>query len=225
MNTKAGSLFVHEKVSPTAFAQQLMGEPAPTLFDDFNGLPPDAAWSCYTHQGNWSNRIIKGHSEDVMASLAGKEDLAGKVQMIYWIRPTGSGSTPATSRTPGSAPEGRLPRQRRRRRFGTPIGTGFIRTSTRFYRTAAFGRMLLTESGSFFLQISSENLHRCALVLDEVFGAENRVATIAFKKSGSTSANTLPEVNDWLLWYSPAKERLKFRQPYEALTRSERSRR
>ncbi|MYE44593.1 MAG: site-specific DNA-methyltransferase, partial [Acidobacteria bacterium] len=221
LTTNAGPLYVHEKVSPTAFAEQLRGEPAPTLFDEFNGLPPDAAWSCYTHRGNWSNRLIKGHSEDVMASLAGKEDLAGKVQMIYWDPPYGikfdASFQPNTRKRAGGTPSEAAPAKA----FRDTYRDGIHSYLDAVYRTAAFGRELLTESGSFFLQISSENLHRCSLVLDEVFGPENRVATIAFKKSGSTSANTLPEVNDWLLWYSPAKERLKFRQLYEALTRSE----
>ena len=221
LTTNAGPLYVHEKVSPTAFAEQLRGEPAPTLFDEFNGLPPDAAWSCYTHRANWSNRLIRGHSEDVMASLAGKEDLAGKVQMIYWDPPYGirfdASFQPNTRKRAGGTPSEAAPAKA----FRDTYRDGIHSYLDAVYRTAAFGRALLAESGSFFLQISSENLHRCALVLDEVFGAENRVATIAFKKSGSTSANTLPEVNDWLLWYSPAKELLKFRQLYEALTRSQ----
>lgn len=220
LNTKAGSLFVHEKVSPTAFAQQLMGEPAPTLFDDFNGLPPDAAWSCYTHQGNWSNRIIKGHSEDVMASLAGKEDLAGKVQMIYWDPPYGirfnASYQPSTRRRTGGQPaEASVATA-----FRDSYRDGIHSYLDAVYRTAVHGRALLAEAGSFFLQISSANLHRCALVLDEVFGPDNRVATIAFAKTGSSSARHLPEVNDHLLWYAKEKSALKFHPLYEQLSRA-----
>ena len=221
LNTKAGSLFVHEKVSPTAFAQQLMGEPAPTLFDDFNGLPPDAAWSCYTHQGNWSNRIIKGHSEDVMASLAGKENLAGKVQMIYWDPPYGirfdATYQPSTRRRAGGQPA----EASAATAFRDSYRDGIHSYLDAVYRTAVFARALLTESGSFFLQISSVNLHRCALVLDEVFGPGNRVATIAFAKSGASSAKTLSEVTDYLLWFARSKDELRSHKLHEPVSRAQ----
>ena len=147
-----------------------MGEPAPRLFSEFNGLPPDAAWSCYSHKGNWSNRIIKGHSEDVMASLAGKEDLAGQVQMIYWDPPYGikfdATYQPSTKRRVGGPPA----EASAARAFRDSYRDGIHSYLDAVYRTAVHGRALLTVSGSFFLQISSANLHRCALVLDEVFG-------------------------------------------------------
>lgn len=221
LTTKAGPLFVHEKVSPTAFAAQLRGEPAPALFDEFNGLPPEAAWSCYTHQGNWSNRIIKGDSRAVMASLAGKEDLSGKVQMIYWDPPYGisfkAGHQPSTKKRDGGAPaEAAMTTA-----FRDTYRHGVHSYLDAVYRTAVLGRGLLAESGSFFLQISSANLHRCALVLDEVFGPENRVATIAFAKTSGSSSRTLPEVADYLLWYSVDKSKLKYRRIYEILSRKD----
>ena len=86
---------------------------------------------------------------------------------------------------------------------------------------AVHARALLQQSGSFFLQMGTENVHRLSVVLDEVFGAENRVATIAFAKSGATSAKHLPQVADWLLWYAKDRERVKYRQLYEPLTRKE----
>ena len=221
LRTKAGPLFIHEKVSPSAFAQQLMGEPAPRLFSEFNGLPPDAAWSCYTHKGNWSNRIIKGHSEDVMASFAGKEGLAGQVQMIYWDPPYGikfdATYQPSTKRRVGGKPA----EASAARAFRDSYRDGIHSYLDAVYRTAVHGRALLAESGSFFLQISSANVHRCALVLDEVFGPENRVAMIAFAKSGSSSASHMAEICDYLLWYAQDIGRLKSRTVYEPLTRAE----
>ena len=89
------------------------------------------------------------------------------------------------------------------------------------YGIASHARELLTESGSFFMQISQENVHRVALVLDEVFGAVNRVATIMFAKAGSTSSGTLPQVNDYLLWYCRGKSDVKYRQLYQPLTKRE----
>ena len=221
LQVKAGPLWVHEKVSPAAFAAQLAGKPAPRLFDDFNGLPPDAQWQCYTHQGNWQNRIIRGHSEDVMASLAGKEDLAGRVQMIYWDPPYGIGFDATCQRNTKRRVGGKPAEASSTRAFRDSWRDGIHSYLDAVYRTAVFGRALLTESGSFFFQISTQNLHRCALVLDEVFGAGNRVATIAFAKAGSTSSTSVPEVCDYLLWYAKEKERLKSHQLYEPLDRAE----
>ena len=82
-------------------------------------------------------------------------------------------------------------------------------------------RELLADSGSLFMQIGDENVHRAAVLLDEVFGAENRVATIPYVTSGSSSAKTLPSVADFLLWYAKDKAELKYHQMYERLSRSE----
>ena len=85
------------------------------------------------------------------------------------------------------------------------------------YRIAAFSRDLLKDSGSFFLQISSEHVHRTAIILDEVFGAANRIATIPFATTSSSSSNTLPDVTTWLLWYAKDKDQTKYHQLYEPL--------
>ena len=193
--------------------EQLRGEPPPSLFDQFNGLPADAAWNCYTHRGNWQNRIIRGDSRDVMASLAGKEDLAGQVQMIYWDPPyginfkakqQGASHQPNTREKAGGVPaEAALTTV-----FRDTYRDGVHSYLDAVHRTAVMARALLKDSGSFFLQISSANLHRCALVLDEVFGPDHRVATIAFAKSGSTSSATLSEVSDYLLWYARDRKRI-----------------
>ena len=80
-------------------------------------------------------------------------------------------------------------------------------------------RELLADTGSLFMQIGDENVHRAAVLLDEVFGAENRVATIPFATSGGSSAKKLPSVADFLLWYSKDKAQTKYRQIYEHIDR------
>lgn len=75
-------------------------------------------------------------------------------------------------------------------------------------------RDLLSPRGSIFVQISDENLHHVRTVLDEIFGSENAVATITFKKTTSASSELLPTVGDYLLWYARDRERVKFRQVY-----------
>ena len=82
-------------------------------------------------------------------------------------------------------------------------------------------RELLHTSGSCFVQIGDENVHRAGIVMDEVFGAENRMATISYATTSGSSANTLPQVADYLLWYAKDRKRAKYRQLYEPLTRRE----
>ena len=82
-------------------------------------------------------------------------------------------------------------------------------------------RELLSESGSCFVQMGDENIHRVGVLMDEVFGADNRVATISFATTSGSSAATLPEVADYLLWYAKDRKHVKYRQLYEPLTRKE----
>ncbi len=224
--TLATPLFIQEKIHPGAFANSLMQDEDNRqrgLFEEFNNLPEGAAYKWYEYDGNWSNRLIRGPSVEVMASLLAKEDMAGKVQMVYFDPPYGINyKANVQVRT-----------DKRRDADGIPLDEGQITAFCDTYksgihsyldtihRVAVYARELLADSGSLFLQIGAENVHRLAIVLDEVFGAENRVATIMFKKSGATSANTLPEVGDFLLWYAKDRSRVKFRQLYEPLTRQQ----
>ena len=227
--TPAAPLYIQERIHPSDFVQGLLkdqpsGDGQTSLFSEFNNLPPDAQYRWYQHQGNWSNRLIRGPSQEVMASLLVKDDLAGKVQCIFFDPPYGisfkslyqrSTRSRNESKDAGSAnPEQRVA-------FRDTYVNGVHSYLDTIYRIASHARELLTESGSFFMQISQENVHRVALVFDEVFGADNRVATIMFAKSGSTSASGLPLVNDYLLWYGKNVERLKYRQLYAPLNRAE----
>src|SRR5437016_2947829 len=72
-------------------------------------------------------------------------------------------------------------------------------------------RELLHPSGSVFVQISDENLHHVTELLDEVFGEENRIAVLLFKKTGFASDERLSTTHDYLLWYARSKDQTKFR--------------
>ena len=225
IRTDALPLYIHEKVSPAAFVKQL-SEPAEQgaqgdLFGRFNGFAPEARYDWYHHEGNWSNRMIRGNSVDVMASLAVKEKLAGQVQLVFFDPPYGisfdSNYQPSTRKRDGGAPVEAAPRKA----FRDTYINGLHSYLDTIFSVAVHARALLAESGSFFLQMGTENVHRLSVILDEVFGAENRVATVAFAKSGATSAKHLPQVADWLLWYAKDRERVKYRQLYEPLTRKE----
>ena len=97
---QAPPLYIQEKVHPKVLIDDLIrqskedvtSEPGfqTDLFADFNGLPSeDAKTEFYQHDANWSNRMILGDSLQVMASLAEREGLRGKVQCIYIDPPYG----------------------------------------------------------------------------------------------------------------------------------------
>ena len=225
--TAASPLYIQERIHPSDFVRGLTkrrDDTEPSLFGEFNNLPDDARYKWYQHQGNWSNRLIRGPALEVLSSLIVKDDLAGKVQCIYFDPPYGISfkslyQQSTRSRNEAKGTSGANAEQRIA--FRDSYQNGVHSYLDGIFRIASHARELLTESGSFFVQISQENVHRLALVLDEVFGSDNRVATIMFAKSASSSATALPEVNDYLLWYCKAKDQLKYRQIYEPLDRKE----
>lgn len=77
----------------------------------------------------------------------------------------------------------------------------------------AMARELLADTGSIFVQISDENLHRVRCIIDEVFGPNNFVSMIGIRTGGATSV-TLPTVTDIVLWYARDIERMKYRPLY-----------
>ena len=195
VQTDALPLYIHEKVNPSAFIEQLTqaGDDAEQMdwFSEFNGLPPDAKYDWYKFKGHWSNRIIRGNSVDVMASLAAKEGMTGQVQMVFFDPPYGinfaSNYQSSTRKrdltdTPIEAPS--------RKAFRDAYLDGLHSYMDTVFKVAVHARQLLADSGSLFVQIGAENVHRLSVVLDEVFGSENRVATIAFAKSGGCGSSS-----------------------------------
>ncbi|MCY3863083.1 MAG: site-specific DNA-methyltransferase [bacterium] len=224
-------LYTREKINPLTMIDQLRRPDAGVplnLLDDFNGLPADAQkWEFYQHSGHWQNRLIHGDSAEVMQSLIARDALAGQVQMIYFDPPYGikynSNFMTATDKLETKNDD-----------TGIPVGDTLpIKAFRDTYRNGIHSyldeiherlvlfRELLAESGSLFLQIGDDNVHRLAVLCDEVFGEENRVATITWRPTGGSSAKTLPESASYLLWYAKNKEQLKFRQLHEPLSRSE----
>jgi len=223
---EAYPLYIREKVHPGAFIKSLQaaGSDQPGLFEDFNGLPPDASYEWYRHTGNWQNRLIHGESARVMASLAQREGLAGQVQMIFFDPPYGIGfksnfQVAVRQRETAENRNGLPADPKMIRAFRDTYERGIDSYLDQMFEKLTLARDLLTESGSIFVQIGDQNVHRMAVLLDEVFGHENRVATIPFATSGSASSKTLPSVADFLLWYAKDRPQVKYRQLYEHLDR------
>ena len=233
---QAPPLFIQEKVHPkalindllrhskTAEAERLAREAGfqTDLFADFNGLPSDdARTEFYQHDANWSNRMILGDSLQVMASLAEREGLRGKVQCIYLDPPYGikfnsnfQWSTTSRDVKDGKAEHiSREPEQVKAFRDTWRDGIHSYLTYLRDRLTVA--RDLLSESGAIFVQIGDENVHRVRAVMDEVFGEDGAVAMIAFTKgaTGLSASGRMPARLDYILWYRKGSESIsKYRQ-------------
>ncbi len=226
----APPLYIQEKVHPKVLIDDLirhseLDESAdsdqPSLFDDFNGLPHERAKTeFYQHDANWSNRMILGDSLQVMASLAEREGLRGKVQCIYVDPPYGIkfNSNFQWSTTSRDVKDGnvahitREPEQVKAFRDTWRDGIHSYLTYLRDRLTVA--RDLLADSGSIFVQIGDENVHRVRALMDEVFGETNFVREIVFAKTSGLTSNFLANRFDYLIWYAKDRQSLKYRQPY-----------
>ncbi|AGA92081.1 adenine specific DNA methylase Mod [Thioflavicoccus mobilis 8321] len=237
---QAPPLYIQEKVNPKVIIDDLRavaggrrsvagsegetGDRSPSaghqldLFADFNGLPEEAdRTDFYRHEGHWSNRLILGDSLQVMASLAEREGLRGKVQCIYLDPPYGIkfNSNFQWSTTSRDVKDGnpdhitREPEQVKAFRDTWRDGIHSYLTYLRDRLTVA--RDLLTESGSIFVQIGDENVHRVRALMDEVFGDSNFVSLIQFSKTSSASSELMPGVADYVLWYARQIDRMKYR--------------
>jgi len=226
----APPLYIQEKVHPKAIIDDLTRmskasreatTEAPDLFADFNGLSdPMARTEFYQHDQHWSNRMILGDSLQVMASLAEREALKGKVQCIYFDPPYGikfnsnwQVSTQNRDVKDGKQTDvSREPEQVKAFRDTWKDGIHSYLTYLRDRMTVM--RELLTESGSIFVQISDENVHSVRAVMDEVFGQTNFVSQIAFLKTTSSSSGGLSSVFDYVIWYSKS-DALKVRSLFQ----------
>lgn len=224
----APPLYIQEKIHPKAIIDDLLrttresqheqGQLTADLFSDFNGIPKGVdKTEFYQHDQNWTNRMILGDSLQVMASLAEREGLRGKVQCIYFDPPYGirfnsnfQWSTTSRDVKDGNAGHiTREPEQIKAFRDTWRDGVHSYLTYLRDRMTVA--RDLLSDSGSIFVQIGDENVHRVRAVLDEVFGETNCVATITFKKTGGQSSARIAAVSDYILFYAKDIRRCKFR--------------
>ena len=199
------ALHMHERVSTQAVLRVLARQDVNrSLFADPQ-LDYAKAVQFYSHDVEWSNRMILGDSLQVMASLARREDLAGKVQMIYVDPPYGikfaSNFQPLLGQREVADKEKDFTREPETIRAYRDTWTLGIHSYLAYLRDRfTMMRELLAETGSIFVQISDENVHRVRCLLDEVFGQKNAIVTIVFKKKGATTPTAA--VNDYLLWYA-----------------------
>ncbi len=229
---QAPPLFIQEKVHPKVLIDDLMrrsktGEQSAddqlNLFADFNGLPDDnARTDFYRHDANWSNRMILGDSLQVMASLAEREGLRGKVQCIYLDPPYGikfnsNFQWSTTSRDVRDGKAEHITREPEQvKAFRDTWRDGIHSYLTYLRDRLAVARDLLNESGSVFFQIGSENVHRARTLMDEVFGEDNFISMVKFRKTSGLGGMFLDDPYDYVIWFSKSRDRCKYRRPYVA---------
>src|SRR5208283_2537926 len=199
----------------------------PGFFDDFDAMDFDRKIEFYQHDQKWANRMILGNSLHVMTSLAEKEGLKGKVQMIYIDPPYGikfgsnwQVSTRKCDVKDGKAEDAtRQPEQVRAFRDTWKYGIHFYLEYLRDRLVVA--RELLTDTGSVLVQIGDENVHLVRCLMDEVLGSKNMVSLITFVKTSAQEDNLLPSVCDHVLWYAADRDQVKYRQLWLEKTRND----
>jgi adenine-specific DNA-methyltransferase len=237
----APPLYIQEKVHPKALIDDLLretrerkhegGEIMADLFADFNGIPKGVdKTEFYQHDQNWSNRMILGDSLQVMASLAEREGLRGKVQCVYLDPPYGImfNSNFQWSTTSRDVKDGntthitREPEQVKAFRDTWRDGIHSYLTYLRDRLTVA--RDLLSDSGSLFVQIGDQNVHRVRALLDEIFGHTNFCAQIVYRTSVPLTSIGLPSISDHIIWYAKNRDSYKYKDLFDARDFGEKSR-
>lgn len=227
------SLYRHEHIAPETLIKNLykVTETQSNQMDLFsvnelfgNALEKDELEKVseyYHHQDGWTNRLIQGDSHLVMASLLEREGMAGQVQTVYFdppygIKYGGNWQIKLNDRDVKDGKDEALtgePEQIKAFRDTWELG---IHSYLSYLRDRLIiAKELLNDTGSCFLQIGDENVHLVRSVMDEIFGSENFMSLITFKKNLPLGSAGLPGISDYIIWYAKDKSKVKFRKLYE----------
>ena len=224
-----GPLYIHDKISPAEFLNSLLRHQGQgDLFATFNGLPEDANYKPYEYSGHWTNRLIRATAQRAMASLLYKDAMRGKVSLIYMDPPYNisfRSNFQANAQNPESAEDwDSIPDDPAAiKAFRDTYRDGVHSYLDGLHEQFALGRELLAEDGSFILQVGPDNVHEAVLLMSEVFGRDNHIATIPYRSATNPAARTLPEIGNWLTWFAKDKKTSKYRQLYEDLDRKQKT--
>ena len=226
----APPLYIQERVHPKVLIDDLArqsrdgpgtDEYQTDMFADFNGLPSDEARTeFYQHDANWSNRMVLGDNLHVMASLAEREGLRGKVQCIYIYPPYGikfnsNFQWSTTSRDVKDGNASHITREPEQvKAFRDTWRDGIHSYLTYLRDRIMVARDLLSNSGSIFVQIGEGNVHRVRALLDEIFGEENFITQITYKTNSPLGEEFLASNSDYILWYARSRDEAKWRPLY-----------
>jgi adenine-specific DNA-methyltransferase len=211
------ALHIHEKVSARAILKT--SERADIEEDLFSTqrLDREQERQFYQHDVDWANRLILGDSLQVMTSLSRREGLAGQVQMIYIDPPYGikfsSNWQNEVGKRDVKEKNDDLTREPEMIKAYRDTWTLGVHSYLDYLKQRLVtSRELLKDSGSVFVQISDENVHRVRAIMDEIFGAENFVAEIATLKTSGKASGSIDSVYDIVIWYAKDSDCIKYRQ-------------
>lgn len=227
------SLHVHERIDPATIlaavrkelksggkSKSIMSGQGDMFSAPFENLPLRDAIDFYKHERGWSNRMIAGDSLLVMNSLLQKEGMAGQVQMVYIDPPYGikygSNFQPFVSKrdVKDRKDEDLTQEPEMIKAFRDTWELGIHSYLTYLRDRLLLAKELLSNSGSIFVQISDENVHHVREIMDEVFGMDNFLGLIAYKKTTSAASIGLASVYDVIVWYAKEKQAAKYNQLY-----------
>ncbi|MDP3096516.1 MAG: DNA methyltransferase, partial [Syntrophales bacterium] len=220
------ALHIHERISTQAILKVARREDIQRdLFADPEHEYREAV-QFYKHPMDWTNRMILGDSLSVMASLARREALAGKVQMIYMDPPYGikyaSNFQPEVGRRDVKDRDEDLTREPEMVKAYRDTWTLGVHSYLSYLRDRLLlCKELLADTGSIFVQISDTNVHRVRTLLDEIFGTANFISLISYKTTQSAGARTLDTSCDYILWYCRDAEKVKYQELHKVLKRGE----
>ena len=212
------ALHIHERISAQAILKVAARQDVErTLFGDPEQEYHEAV-QFYKHDIDWTNRLILGDSEHVMASLVRREDLAGKIQMIFMDPPYGikygSNFQPTLFSLTVKDQERDFTREVEMVKAYRDTWHIGIHSYLAYLKSRLIiAKELMAEEGSIFVQIGDENLHVVRNLLDETFGSNCFVAIIAFKKTNPLGSSGLASVADYIVWFCKNPEKMKFRTP------------
>ncbi len=226
---QAPPLYIQDKVHPKVLIDDLLRESKGVktlesgaqidLFADFNGVAESAdRTDFYQHDQNWTNRMILGDSLQVMASLAEREGLRGKVQCIYIDPPYGikfnsNFQWSTTTRDVKDGNAGHITREPEQvKAFRDTWRDGIHSYLTYLRDRLTVARELLAESGSVFVQIGDENGHRVRVLMDEVFGQDNFIAQLLVRTTAVGAGDFIGGTVSYVLYYAKDKSKAKYRR-------------
>ena len=210
------ALHIHEHVSAEAIVKVAARENVQReLFADPQQEYHKAV-EFYQHDVEWANRLILGDSLTVMSSLAHREAMAGAVQMIYIDPPYrinfASNFQPTVFQRDVKDKDEDLTRQQEQIKAYRDTWTLGVHSYLAYLRDRLIvAKELLMDSGSIFVQINDENVHRVRCVMDEVFGSENFVSLITYRTASGQPSNRLQSLFDYIIWYARDKSYAKYK--------------
>lgn len=229
------SIHIHESIKPHSIVARVMKEYSNALEGQVEGqqsmfeaeTPAERmrrrreSIEFYQHGVNWTNRMIAGDSLVIMNSLLEKEGMAGQIQMVYIDPPYGikygSNFQPFVNKKDVKEKDDDLSQEPEMiKAFRDTWELGIHSYLSYLRNRLLLAHELLSDTGSVFIQISDENLHLIRNICDEIFGIENFVSQIIFrKKQMPLGASYLETTCDFIIWYAKKKDALKYHQLYK----------